>query len=75
MENRKILKKKTVFRQILKKDFNGFGSNQEESYWNSILRSPGPEIHTSDRAPEEKQEIRYSKKIDIFYKKIHFYDF
>ena len=75
MASRKIFKKKSVFRGCPLKKFNDIDFPQEEPYWNFILRSPGPEKHPSNRAPEGKHEIRHSKKFDIIYKKLHFYDF
>ena len=65
MGSRKIFTKKTVIPKIIFKKFNEIDFRQEEPYWNFILRSPGPEIHSSDRPPEEKQEIWHSTKIDI----------
>ena len=69
------LQEKTVIPKFLKTKFNEIDFQQEEPYWNFILRLPGPEKHPSNRAPEGKQENRHSKKFDIFYKKLHFYDF
>ena len=48
---------------------------QDPSYWNSILRSPGASKVTSNRAPEEKQEIRHPANFEISHKNMHFYDF
>ena len=62
------LQEKTVIPKFLKTKFNEIDFQQEEPYWNFILRLPGPEIHPSTRAPERKQEIWLSNFFDIIYK-------
>ena len=67
------LQEKISISENPQKKFNEIDFKQEEPYWNFILRLPGPEKHPSNRAPEGKQEIRHSKKFDIF--NYMFYDF
>ena len=75
MASRKIFKKKTVIPKFLKTKFKEIDFQQEEPYWNFILRLPGPEKHPSNRAPERKQDIWHSNFFDKIYNKLHFYDF
>ena len=58
MASRKIFKKKTVIPKFLKTKFNEIDFQQEEPYWNFILRLPGPEIHPSNRAPEKNDCLK-----------------
>ena len=69
------LQEKTNISAIPQKKSNEIDFKQEEPYWNWILRLPGAEEHTSNKSPEEKQEIRHSRKFNLSYKNMNFYDF
>ena len=61
------LQEKTVIPKFLKTKFNEIDFQQEEPYWNFILRLPGPEKHPSNRAPKGKQEIRHPTNLKYFW--------